>query len=204
MQSFTCCNNVSFWSENLPIIWIYKSIGRKTRCWTLCFVLFAVIFAQLPAFGSGGFVLAWHASTNQGIAGYNIYYGGACRTYTNMICSGTATNVTLSGMTQGATYFIAVTAFTPSGMESPFSNEVQVHYANPFPAIISIQPVNSHGLPTALLITTTAAMISNSWTLQSSSDLKTWTSIKQGTNLPVNTSVAVGSLPMQFFRLLSQ
>jgi hypothetical protein len=168
------------------------------------FVLFAAILAQLPAFGSGGLVLAWHMNTNQVVAGYNIYYGGACRTYTNMICSGTATNVTIPGLTKGVTYCFAVTAYTASGKESSFSNEVKFQYANPFPAIISIQPASSPGLPTAVNITSTAAVISNSWTLQSSLDLKTWTSIKQGTNLPVSTSVAVGSLPKQFFRLLSQ
>jgi hypothetical protein len=204
MQSLTSSKIASDWPGNLPIARLIKFFGRKASCRVLSLVLFTVAFGQSPAFGAAGLVLAWHASTNQTVAGYNIYYGGACRTYSNVICSGTATNVSLSGLTKGATYCIAVTAFTASGMESQFSNEVKLQYANPFPAIISIQPVNSPSLPPAVLINTTAAVISNSWTLQSSSDLKTWTTVKQGTTLPVSTSVTVGSLPKQFFRLLSQ
>ena len=88
--------------------------------------LFSVLFAvmQLSAFATGSVTLAWNASTNPIVAGYNVYYGGASGTYTNEMAVGTATNVTISGLIQGAIYCFAATTYTSSGVESPFSSEV--------------------------------------------------------------------------------
>ena len=79
---------------------------------------------QLPAFAAGSVTLAWDPSTDPTVTGYNVYYGGASGTYTNEICAGNATNVTISGLVQGATYYFAATTYAASGMESPFSSEV--------------------------------------------------------------------------------
>ena len=68
--------------------------------------------------------LAWNASTDPIVAGYNVYYGGASRAYTNEICAGNATNATVFGLTPLTMYFFAATTYAASGMESPFSSEV--------------------------------------------------------------------------------
>jgi hypothetical protein len=73
---------------------------------------------------TGSATMAWNRSTNAIVAGYNVYYGGKSGTYTNKICAGNATNATLSGLVQGTTYYFAVTTYTSSGVESPFSSEV--------------------------------------------------------------------------------
>ena len=145
--------------------------------------------------------MAWNRSTNSIVAGYNVYYGGARGIYTNEMFAGNATDATISSLIPGAPYYFAVTAYSAAGVESPFSNEVP--WAGPNRAILSIQPVSSPGVSIAVRITT-AAVISNLWTLQSSPDLKAWTTVASGTNLPVNSSVATGNLPAQFFRLVSQ
>src|SRR5664279_5725365 len=88
--------------------------------------LFSVLFAvmQLSAFATGSVTLAWNASTDSSVAGYNIYYGGASGAYTNEICAGNATNATISGMAEGTTYYFAATTYAYSNMESSFSSEV--------------------------------------------------------------------------------
>ncbi len=78
---------------------------------------------QLSAFATGSVTLAWNASTDPSVVGYNVYYGGASGAYTNEICAGNATNVTVSGLVQGTTYYFAATTFSASGLESPFSSE---------------------------------------------------------------------------------
>ena len=55
--------------------------------------------------------------------GYNLYYGGASGIYTNIIRAANTTNTVVSGLTDGATYYFAATAYDNSGVESPFSNE---------------------------------------------------------------------------------
>jgi hypothetical protein len=70
--------------------------------------------------------LAWDPSTDPTVTGYNVYYGEASGTYTNPVNAGNATNVTISGLVQGTTYYFAATTYASSDMEmeSPFSSEV--------------------------------------------------------------------------------
>jgi hypothetical protein len=201
MQSFTCSKIVPVWPENLSSFGICKLFGRKARCRTLGFIFFVVGLAQSPAFATGNVTLAWNACTGSNIAGYNIYYGGACGTYTNKICAGTSTNVIVSGLVEGTTYYFAATTYSASGTESPFSSEMS--YLVPNLVVLSFKAVKTNGILSSVTVTATNGVASH-WVLQSSTDLKTWATIKQGTNQPVNVSLATGSLPMQFFRLLNQ
>jgi len=68
--------------------------------------------------------LAWNPSADPTITGYNIYYGGASYNYTNEISVGDATNVTISGLIPGTTYYFAATTYSASGMESEFSSQL--------------------------------------------------------------------------------
>jgi len=68
--------------------------------------------------------LAWNPSTSTVVAGYRLYSGTASHNYTNMTELGEATRVTVSNLTQGVTYYFAVTAYDPIGLESTFSGEI--------------------------------------------------------------------------------
>jgi len=94
---------------------------------------------QLSAFAAGSVTLAWDASTDPTVAGYNVYFGGASGTYnTNPINAGNATNVTISSLVPGVTYYFAATTFAASGLESPLSSEVS--YLVPLNVPIVNQP----------------------------------------------------------------
>jgi hypothetical protein len=56
--------------------------------------------------------------------GYNIYYGTASRVYTNKVSVGSATTATISGLTEGLTYFFSATTYAAQNMESDFSDEI--------------------------------------------------------------------------------
>ena len=79
---------------------------------------------RLSAFAAGSVTLAWDSSTDPLVVGYNIYYGGASATYTNTISVGSATNVTISGLVPGTTYYFAATTYNAANLESAFSSEV--------------------------------------------------------------------------------
>ena len=81
------------------------------------------LLIQLPAFAQN-VTLAWNPSTDPTVVGYNIYYGGASGNYTNTLDAGNATNITVSGLVVGDTYYFAATSYNSSGVESPFSSEV--------------------------------------------------------------------------------
>jgi len=68
--------------------------------------------------------LAWNPSLSTNVAGYKIYYGGASEVYTNIINVGNVTNATIFGLTAGATYYFALTAYDSLANQSGFSTEV--------------------------------------------------------------------------------
>jgi hypothetical protein len=68
--------------------------------------------------------LAWDANTEPDLGGYKLYYGTAAQAYSQMINVGKNTQVTVSNLSQGVTYFFAVTAYNLQGAESEYSNEI--------------------------------------------------------------------------------
>jgi hypothetical protein len=80
---------------------------------------------------SGGTIsLAWDApATNEDgspltvLAGYKVYYGTASGVYDHSVDVDNVTTYTLTGLTKGQTYYIAVTAIDTSDTQSNLSNE---------------------------------------------------------------------------------
>jgi hypothetical protein len=65
------------------------------------------------------------------VTGYNVYYGSASRTYTNVISAGIATNTVVSNLVTGVTYYFAATTHTAAGLESDYSLEASYYVAPP-------------------------------------------------------------------------
>ena len=85
----------------------------------------AVFFALQPrsALALANVTLAWNPSTSPNVAYYNIYYGADSGTYGNVI-SVTATNVVVSNLIEGTTYFFAASTVDTSGVESQLSSQI--------------------------------------------------------------------------------
>ncbi len=66
----------------------------------------------------------WTPNTESDLAGYKIYVGTAPGVYGTPIVIGPQTEYTITGLADGTTYYIAVTAYNTAGLESDFSNEV--------------------------------------------------------------------------------
>lgn len=90
---------------------------------TLIAALLLIIALTAQAQASSSVSVAWNPSASSGIAGYRLYQGVASGSYTNKI-SVNQTNATVSGLVTGVKYFFAVTAYTTTGLESPYSNEI--------------------------------------------------------------------------------
>jgi len=114
--------------------------------------------------------LAWNQSTDPTVTGYNLYYGGASGTYTNMINAGNATNMTFPGLVGGTTYYFAATTYNSSGIQSPFSGEVS--YTVPI-----LPGVQFRVTPTRLFILTVTGPIGHTYNIQATLDFITWTVI---------------------------
>ena len=74
--------------------------------------------------GTAMVTLEWDYNSEPDIAGYKLYYGSFSRGYGYVIDIGNLTTYTVEGLAEGETYFIAVTAYNTTDLESGYSNEV--------------------------------------------------------------------------------
>jgi hypothetical protein len=71
--------------------------------------------------------LSWNANTETDLAGYIVYYGNASSNYNSSVDVGKATSYEINNVTNGKTYYVALTAYDTSGNESAGSQEVSVY-----------------------------------------------------------------------------
>ncbi len=85
-------------------------------------VCLAVVYPQPTS--AGEVTLTWGANAGAGLAGYRVYVGTASGQYGPPIDVGNVTTYKVTNLSEGQTYFFAVTAYDTSGNESGFSGEV--------------------------------------------------------------------------------
>lgn len=61
---------------------------------------------------------------------YTIYYGTSSSNYTVSVSTGSATNVTINGLTRNTTYYFNVTQRTTNNIESDYTTEVSITTPN--------------------------------------------------------------------------
>jgi hypothetical protein len=91
----------------------------------LSLLLPVLVAVMLPgtAVGAVSASLTWNASSDANVTGYNVYYGGASRQYTNSVPVGSVTNVVVGQLAENTVYFFSAKGHDAAGNESPFSNE---------------------------------------------------------------------------------
>ena len=62
--------------------------------------------------------LAWNPKQSPDIAGYRIYYGTNSGIYTSRIDAGKVTNLKISDLNRGQTYYFAATTYDHNGSET--------------------------------------------------------------------------------------
>jgi hypothetical protein len=128
-----------------------------------------------------------------------VYYGTASRTYSSIIDAGNVTNLTISGLSGGVTYFFAITAYNASGLESDFSDEVlNVPIAPTLPGL------QTQGLVGGRFSLTVAGVPGHVHAIEATEDFATWIPLGTviiGANCAVSfTDEQAASFPKRFYR----
>ena len=103
--------------------WIEK-FSHSTACAVFCFVLVFVLCSTFSHAAASDVTLAWDPNPEPDIAGYKVHYGTYSRLYNQTIDVGNWTSCIVSGLQDGKTYYISVTAYDTSGNESAYSGEI--------------------------------------------------------------------------------
>ncbi len=82
------------------------------------------ILAAAHATGAPSVTLAWDANPEPDIAGYELSYGESPGNYSSVVNAGNNTTAAVSGLTEGKTYYFAVSAYNSEGLKSPPSQEI--------------------------------------------------------------------------------
>ncbi|MEY2539352.1 MAG: hypothetical protein QOG67_3092 [Verrucomicrobiota bacterium] len=82
--------------------------------------------------------LAWEASPDSSVVGYNLSYGTASGDYTQSTDVGTSLSGTISGLSPSTTYFAVVTAYNAAGLHSLASNEVSFTTPANSPPVVTL------------------------------------------------------------------
>jgi hypothetical protein len=136
------------------------------------FLAFTVFMTSVQAAGNGAnATLAWQPSSDPQVAGFNIYYGGASKVYPNKVSVGQATNLTVSNLVPGATYYFAATTYNAAGSESAFSSEVSYTVPTPPPGVQLVVTLARQ------FILTVTGLNGHTYDIQATQDFKTWTVI---------------------------
>src|ERR1700722_17496006 len=88
----------------------------------LCSVAWAVI--ESPTSASTSLNIMWNQSSDTNVQGYKVYYGTVSQQYTNVIVAGNETNITVSAVQAGTTYYFAATSYNAAGWQSAYSPEI--------------------------------------------------------------------------------
>lgn len=88
--------------------------------------IFVMLFCLIPmSLTATSLQVSWNANTESDLSGYRVYVGNATGNYTSCVDVGKATSYRIYNVTQGKTYYIALTAYDTSGNESGYSQEVR-------------------------------------------------------------------------------
>ena len=108
-----------FWAHTARFFCLLSKSQASGLAWAWALLLFVSnVYA-------GQVTLAWDPVSAPSLSGYRLYYGQNSGSYSSQLDAGTQTTYTVSGLTDGQTYYFAVTAYD-ADEESDFSNEVSV------------------------------------------------------------------------------
>jgi hypothetical protein len=109
-----------------------KNVSMMNRILSIGLLLCFISFIHSSRAFAGSATLSWNAPTTHtdgtpftDLAGYKLYYGTSSGNYSTAVSlNSTATTTQVNNLTDGLTYYFAVTAYDSSGIESTYSNEV--------------------------------------------------------------------------------
>lgn len=147
---------------------------------------------SLSLLAQNAVTLVWDPSPSENIVGYNVYYGGSTRNYTNVVSAGNTTSVTISNLVTGCTYFFAATAIDSFGLESDFSEEAI--YTVPAPGTLTNTPPTISNIPDQSIVqnSSTAAISFNVGDAQTAASSLTVTATSSNPTVIANSGIILG------------
>ena len=154
-------------------------------------------------------MLSWDPSSDDGVAGYRIYFGTASHAYTDSVDVGVVSSAPVSVPSDATTFYFAATTYYGSGDESDFSNEATVVVPN-----VAVPP-GTNALSSAATLTSLSpediegegafglaviGLPGTEYVVQASTNLVDWVSVETNTSPFTFEELKMGEYSQRFFR----
>lgn len=183
-----------------------KKVARKATGLGAVVAIVVTLLGALLSSGAfaAGIPLAWTPSTDPDLAGYKVYYQANSPTlpFTNAtpIDVGNVTSTVIEGLDPNTTYYFAVTVYNSGGLESDFSNVIEV--------LESVPPVATLTSPAAGAtlrgVVSLSAAVSDNVGVSSVAFFANGSQIAQVTAAPYTYAWDVSSLPNGNYTLVAK
>ncbi|MES2438001.1 MAG: choice-of-anchor D domain-containing protein [Verrucomicrobiota bacterium] len=121
---------------------LFRSFPSFLPIFRLFLIGLAVAGISQAADSTGSVTLAWDANPESDIAGYRVFYGITGGALDQSLVVGPATEVVLTGLEVGVTYYCAVQAFNTESVASPLSDEISFTLSGPALPGISLEEIS--------------------------------------------------------------
>lgn len=152
------------------------------------------VFFPLSLVAHQNVILSWNPSTVTNVAGYKIYLGTTSQSYSTNLNAGSATNITLNGLSSGATYFVAASTYDASGTESPLSAEISFQIPSGAGELTGVTRANNQ------FSFAVGGVSGGRYAVEVSNDLKNWTAVQTNTAPFTFVDGDVAAHPQRFYR----
>src|SRR5215471_18667931 len=88
-----------------------KAVFSVSRKCMLALAMLALLLLPARPASAWSVTLGWNAVTNAPVSGYRVYCGTASQTYTTTYDAGNSTQMTVSGLSNGVTYYFAMKSY---------------------------------------------------------------------------------------------
>ncbi|MDH5245063.1 MAG: fibronectin type III domain-containing protein [Betaproteobacteria bacterium] len=141
---------------------LFNAVGLPGFC--LPFVATLVLLATGASAATVS--LAWDPVATPPVSGYTIHWGTASGAYSSQVDAGNSTSRSITGLTDGTTYYFAVTAYDAVGGRSGYSNELiaTAPYAAPVADFSSSATSGFAPLSVNFTSTSTGTIATHAWT----------------------------------------
>ncbi|MGD8666783.1 MAG: fibronectin type III domain-containing protein [Desulfobacterales bacterium] len=129
--------------------------------------ILAIIFTLnlVPCCFASQITVAWDENSETDIAGYKVHYGTTSGNYEYIVDVGNTTSCSISGLTEGTTYYLAATAYNTNNVESNISEElvhtVESVITNNPPTVSITSPANGASIDSGAIISFDGAASDN-------------------------------------------
>jgi hypothetical protein len=152
-------------------------------------------------------ILGWNPSPDPNVVGYNLCWGVASGTCTNLFDVGNITNTVVSGFSTNLTYYFTVVAYDQAGDQATPSNEVQfradTNSISPGPMLNLQSMANSSTISFSFL-----GSPGHTYVIQATQDFVQWTTLTTtncSSDISINYAIADAlNYPKRFYRVSRQ